>query len=209
MMLICTSARTPIVPVPTPTPGLARCRSRCTRTHSCSHTPHCFVAFPSTATSFATRPCTPSCAPSVNATTFASFLGACTALLRTLDPTLVSTHTRSHFNIASTTRRTSMSSAAPATLTSIRTRFTSRTNLTTSRTFIPLAHPSHPLPHWCPAIRTRRTHTSIFKPTFLLLSSLLRVLSASYGLFVMKWYFLRIHTIIFWLFLLLTEKEDK
>lgn len=26
---------------------------------------HCFVAFPSTATSFATRPCTPSCAPSI------------------------------------------------------------------------------------------------------------------------------------------------
>lgn len=162
-----------------------------------------------TATSIATRSCTPSCAPSVNVRLFASFLGDCTALLCTLGPTLASVHVRSHFNIASTTRRTSVSPPAPATLTSIRTRFTSRTNLTTSRTFIPLAHPSHPLPHWCPAIRTRRTHTSIFKPTFLLLSSLLRVLSASYGLFVMKWYFLRIHTIIFWLFLLLTEKEDK
>lgn len=110
-----------------------------------------------TATSIATRSCTPSCAPSVNVRLFASFLGDCTALLCTLDPTLVSTHTRSHFNIASTTRRTSMSSAAPATLTSIRTRFTSRTNLTTSRTFIPLAHPSHPLPHWCPARPRART----------------------------------------------------
>lgn len=121
MMLICASARTPIVTVPT--------------SRFCSRVLSRPFAFPHPLLlSYALTASLRSPAPLL-----VLQLAPVPPLLRTLNRTLASTHSRSHFNIASTTRRTSMSPAASAALTSIRTRFTPRTTLTTSRTFIPLA----------------------------------------------------------------------